>query len=112
MIGNLLSWWGRPEVLRRTHGCLTVFWVLLWIAAAVFGWLDSVAFVSNLSAVALILGSWSSWQAARAEIAISWQADSSKGVCQDGAHEDVHELPGGEAAGRIRQDGLEGDRSR
>jgi hypothetical protein len=68
VIGNLLSYWGKPEVLRRTHGFLTVFWVGLWIAAWLFGWLDSVTFVSHLSAVALILGSWSSWQAARVEV--------------------------------------------
>lgn len=68
MLGNLLAFWGKPEVLRRTHGLLTVFWVVLWIAAWAFDWLGSVTFVSHLSAVALILGSWSSWQAARVEV--------------------------------------------
>jgi hypothetical protein len=66
--GNLLARWGKPEALRRLHGVLTLFWVALWVAAFVFGWLSSVTFVSHLSAVALILGSWSSWQAARVEV--------------------------------------------
>lgn len=56
------------KALRRIHGCLVIFWILLWIAAAIFGWLNSVAFVSHLSAAALVLGSWSSWQAARVEV--------------------------------------------
>jgi hypothetical protein len=58
----------KPELFRRFHGLLTIFWVLLWIAAFIFGWLDSVTFVAHLSAIALILGSWSSWQAARVEV--------------------------------------------
>lgn len=33
-----------------------------------FGWLASVVFVSHLSAAALVLGSMSSWQAARVEV--------------------------------------------
>jgi hypothetical protein len=65
---KVFALFGRPDVLRRVHGYLTIFWVGLWIAAFVFGWLSSVTFVSHLSAVALILGSWSSWQAARVEV--------------------------------------------
>jgi hypothetical protein len=65
---KVFALFGRPEVLRRVHGSLTLFWVLLWIAAAFMGWLKSVVFVSHLSAAALVLGSWSSWQAARVEV--------------------------------------------
>lgn len=50
------------------HGWLVVFWLALWIVGFTFGWLDSVAFVSHLSAAALVLGSFSSWQAARVEV--------------------------------------------
>lgn len=57
-----------PVRLRRIHGVLTLFWLVLWGAAWVFGWLSSVTFVSHLSAVALVLGSWSSWQSARVEV--------------------------------------------
>lgn len=59
---------GSPVLMRRIHGCLTIFWLVLWAAAAIFGWLDSVSFVSHLSAIALVLGSWSSWQATRVEV--------------------------------------------
>jgi hypothetical protein len=53
---------------RRFHGCLVIFWLVLWGAGWVFGWLSSVTFVSHLSAVALVLASLSSWQAARVEV--------------------------------------------
>lgn len=65
---KVFALFGRPEVLRKVHGILTVFWCFLWIAAFIFGWLSSVTFVSHLSAIALILGSWSSWQAAKVEV--------------------------------------------
>jgi hypothetical protein len=64
-----------PKVWRRIHGALTINWVLLWIAAMIFHWLNSVAFVSHLSAVALILGSWSSWQSARVEVKQDEESD-------------------------------------
>jgi hypothetical protein len=41
----------------------------------IFHWLNSVAFVSHLSAVALILGSWSSWQSARVEVKQDEESD-------------------------------------
>jgi hypothetical protein len=31
------------------------------------GWINSVAYVSHLSQAALVLGSWSAWQATRVE---------------------------------------------
>lgn len=57
-----------PKVMRAIHATLTWFWVALWIAAMIFGWLSSVEFVSHLSAIALVLGSWSSWQSTRVEV--------------------------------------------
>lgn len=65
---RLLLWCSEPRVLRRIHGSLTLFWLALWLTATLLGWLNSVVFVSHLSAVALVLGSWSSWQAARVEV--------------------------------------------
>lgn len=53
--------------MTKLHGFLTVFWIALWIVAAKFGWLSSVAFVAHLSVAALVLSSASAWQAARAE---------------------------------------------
>ena len=53
--------------MRRIHAGLTVFWLLLWVAAGFLGWLESVVFVSHLSAAALVLTSLGAWQGARAE---------------------------------------------
>jgi hypothetical protein len=50
------------------HGCLVILWVLVWIVAAIMGWLESVVFVSHLSAVALVLASLAGWQGARTEV--------------------------------------------
>lgn len=65
---KVFALFGRPAFLRRVHGILTVFWMALWVTAAIMGWLSSVVFVSHLSAAALVLGSWSAWQAARVEV--------------------------------------------
>lgn len=53
--------------LRNFHGCLVVFWIALWIYASITGLVNSVAFISHLSIVALVLASAASWQAARIE---------------------------------------------
>jgi len=53
--------------LKWVHFGLVVFWIILWIAAAITGWINSVAFVSHISMVALVLASASAWQAARTE---------------------------------------------
>ena len=42
-------------------------WIPITILAYVLGWLESVTFVSIISMLALFLGSFSSWQAARTE---------------------------------------------
>lgn len=65
---KVFALFGRPAFLRKVHGIMTIFWIVLWVAAAWLGWLSSVVFVSHLSACALVLGSWSSWQAARVEV--------------------------------------------
>jgi hypothetical protein len=57
-----------PVVLRRFHGWCTLFWLPFTILSYIVGWLESVVFVSVVSMVALFLGSFSSWQAARTEV--------------------------------------------
>jgi hypothetical protein len=42
------------------------------------GWLQSVTFVSLVSMIALFLGSFSSWQASRAEVKIDMQDQTAK----------------------------------
>jgi hypothetical protein len=52
---------------QRFNLTLTFFWMLLLVVSLVTGWVNSTAFISVLSIVALILASQSSWQASRVE---------------------------------------------
>jgi hypothetical protein len=45
-----------------------VIWALLIPPALVFGWANSVAFVTVLSLLALVLSDLAVWQSARAEV--------------------------------------------
>jgi hypothetical protein len=65
---KVFALFGRPEVLRAFHGWCTILWVPITIIAFFLGWLESVTFVSLVSMLALFLGSFSSWQAARTEV--------------------------------------------
>lgn len=58
-----------PLFLRRANGCLTVFWAVLIVPSFMFGWVNSVAYVSGLSLWALVASHWSGWQSARVEVA-------------------------------------------
>lgn len=62
------SLFGRPAFLRAFHGWCTVAWVPITGLAYVLHWLENVTFVSVISMVALFLGSFSAWQAARVEV--------------------------------------------
>jgi hypothetical protein len=55
--------------MRRLNGWLTMFWIAMIPVSFAFGWLKSVTFVSALSLWALVSGHWSTWQAARVEVA-------------------------------------------
>lgn len=58
---------GRPAFLRGFHGWATVLWLVVSFPLAwKFG--SSVVFVVWLSLYAIVVGHWSSWQAARVEI--------------------------------------------
>ncbi|HEV7134563.1 MAG TPA: hypothetical protein VGN27_12610 [Gaiellaceae bacterium] len=60
---------GDPVFMRRVNGWLTIFWVLMIPISFAMHWLSSVVYVSALSLWALVAGHWSSWQAARVEVA-------------------------------------------
>ena len=60
---------GDPVFMRRLNGSMTVFWIVMIPVSFELGWLKSVAFVSALSLWALVTGHWSTWQAARVEVA-------------------------------------------
>lgn len=60
---------GDPVFMRRVNGGLALFWIVMIPISYAFGWLSSVTYVSALSLWALVAGHWSSWQAARVEVA-------------------------------------------
>jgi hypothetical protein len=59
---------GDPVFMMRVNGWLTIFWIILIPVSFWTGWVDETRYVSALSLVALVLGSWSAWQAARVEV--------------------------------------------
>ena len=60
---------GDPVFMRRVNGSFALFWVAMIPISYSFGWLNSVTYVSALSLWALVSGHWSTWQAARVEVA-------------------------------------------
>ena len=60
---------GDPAFMRRVNGWLTIFWLVMIPVSYATHWLSSVVYVSALSLWALVAGHWSSWQAARVEVA-------------------------------------------
>ena len=67
-MSKLLSKINDPRIQMYTHLGFMVFWAVLWIVAALAGWLKSVVFVSHLSAAALVLSSWAAFQGAHSEV--------------------------------------------
>ena len=60
---------GDPVFMRRVNGWLTIIWVAMIPISYSMGWLSSVTYVSALSLWALVASHWSTWQAARVEVA-------------------------------------------
>ena len=69
---------GDPAFMRRLNGWLTMGWIVMIPVSYVAGWLRSVTFVSALSLWALVSGHWSTWQAARVEVAQQEQFEKEK----------------------------------
>lgn len=67
MFPRFKTWWATPHSSVITHRLMKWGWVALWVAAESIGFIDSVSFISRLSLVALILGSWSAEEAAQAK---------------------------------------------
>lgn len=53
--------------LKWIHSGFVILFIAIWIAAAIFGWLASVTFVSHMSMFALVYAAASAWQAAHNE---------------------------------------------
>jgi type VI protein secretion system component VasK len=66
---------GDPVFMRRINGWLTIFWLVMIPISYGMHWLSSVVYVSALSLWALVTGHWSSWQAARVEVAQAREAE-------------------------------------
>ncbi len=64
--------------MRRVNGWLTVFWLVMIPISFTMHWLSSVVYVSALSLWALVAGHWSSWQAARVEVAQQREAEKQR----------------------------------
>ena len=60
---------GDPVFMRRVNGWLAIFWIAMIPISWAMHWLSSVVYVSAISLWALVAGHWSSWQAARVEVA-------------------------------------------
>jgi hypothetical protein len=60
---------GDPVFMRRVNGWLAIFWIAMIPISYAMHWLSSVVYVSAISLWALVAGHWSSWQAARVEVA-------------------------------------------
>lgn len=71
---KIFDLFGRPTFLQSFHGWATIAWFATSAPQAlVFG--NSVLFVTWLSLYAIVTGHWSSWQAARVEVAQEQNAD-------------------------------------
>jgi len=83
---------GDPVFMKRVNGWLTIFWLILIPIAWSTGWVDSSAFISYLSMIALVLGSWSAWQAARVEVIQQQQTEENKQAAVTAAKETAAEV--------------------
>lgn len=57
-----------PRFLRGFYFVLIILAFLLWIASTIFGWVNSVVFISHISVAAIVLECFSAWSSARTEV--------------------------------------------
>jgi hypothetical protein len=65
---RVFALFGRPEFLRGFHACATLFWLAIAPVSMLTGLKSSVPYLVGLSVYAIVVGHWSSWQAARVEV--------------------------------------------
>jgi len=56
-----------PVLMRRITGSLIIISLIEWAAAGIFGWVNSVAYVSHLSQLAITISLIPWWQGLRIE---------------------------------------------
>ena len=72
---HIQNWLANPTVLQIFHGIMTLLWFCL-IPITVFTNLKtSLLWIALMSVYANFIGHFSSWQAARAEVAIMGRTD-------------------------------------
>lgn len=64
------GWLADPRILEAFHGWMTIMWFMLIPITVFTGLSGSVAWIALMSVWANFVGHFSSWQAARAEVAI------------------------------------------
>lgn len=57
-----------PKRAMRVHFVFLIAWLVCIPVAVIFGWIYSVAFVSACSIYANLVGHWSAYQAAQADL--------------------------------------------
>jgi len=55
-----------PTMMRHLHGYLAVLWFIAAFPIMIF-WSENIRFLVFVSVYAVVVGHWSSWQAARVE---------------------------------------------
>lgn len=56
-----------PRQMLWVHGIAGSLFIALWAVATVTGWVNSPAFISHVSMLALVYAAFTGWQGARAE---------------------------------------------
>lgn len=83
---------GDPVFMKRVNGWLTIFWFVLIPVAEFTNWVNANGYISRLSEVALVLGSWSAWQAARVEVVQQQQERKNREAATAAARETAAEV--------------------
>jgi hypothetical protein len=54
--------------MKVVHGLLAIAWLAQIPLAIVFGWIESIVYVSAISIYANVVGHWSGWSAERPSV--------------------------------------------
>lgn len=65
---KLTSYFDDPRVMRKVTGILIIVSIVEWIVAGFVGWVNSVAYVSHLSQLAITISLIPWWQGTRLEV--------------------------------------------
>ena len=72
---TISNWLANPKVLEVFHGWMTIMWLLLIPITLLTGLKGSLLWIALMSVYANFIGHFSSWQGARAEVAVCAQKE-------------------------------------